>query len=57
VTDHGSAGNVEANVELETVAAMLERKVEGRKRVFRDAGGHTSATMAEEEGKIGHCEF
>ena len=56
VADHGRSAGRQTNIELKTVAAMLEGKIERGKSILRDSGGHTSAAMAEEEGK-GHCAF
>jgi len=51
VTNHGSPAGCQANVELKTVAAMLESKVERGKSMLGDSSGETRTAMAKEEGK------
>ena len=56
VTNHRSPASCQTNVELKTVAAMLEGKVERGKSILGDPRGQTRTAMAEEEGR-GHGAF
>ena len=54
VANHGRTARRAANIKFETVAAMLQSKIEGGAGILRDSNGRTCAAMAEEEGITDH---
>jgi hypothetical protein len=57
VADYCGAVCTETNIELEAVAPVAERKIEGFKRVLGDVGGGTRPAMAQKQGNSEHCAF
>ena len=54
MADQGTAAACQPNVELKSVAAVLESEIEGSKTILRNRSERAGTSMTEKEGDIGH---